>query len=303
MRIAIMGSGATGTYYGAKLARAGYDVTFIARGAHLKALQSGGVHVSGQEEFHLPHVRATSDTASVGAVDVLLFCVKTYDTDEAIRLSMPMVGPQTMVLPLQNGVDSYDRIGAAVGPERVVGGLCRISVDIPTPGTVRLSSPFREIIFGEMDGTPSARTAAFGAALERAEIPHRLSAEIPTEIWKKFIFITAFSALTGATRSPIGPIRECPESFALYARLAAEALAVGLAEGVPIEQAYADDLVKQARTLAAGMKASLLVDLERGRRTEVETLQGAVVRLGTKHGIATPVTEVLYGVIKMYQPR
>ncbi|MDB4895879.1 MAG: 2-dehydropantoate 2-reductase, partial [Firmicutes bacterium] len=267
------------------------------------ALQTGGVHVVGQEEFHLARVRATSATADAGPVDVLLFCVKTYDTDDAIQLIMPLVGPQTMVLPVQNGVDSYDRIGAAVGPERVVGGLCRISVDIPTPGTVRLSSPFREIIFGEMDGTPSSRTASFAAVLERAEIPHRISAEVPTEIWKKFIFITAFSALTGSSRSPIGPIRECPEALELYGRVAAEALAVGLAEGVPIEQGYAEELVKQARTLAAGMKASLLVDLERGRRTEVETLQGAVVRLGRKHGIATPVTEVLYGLIKLYQPR
>jgi 2-dehydropantoate 2-reductase len=303
MRIAIMGAGATGTYYGAKLAKAGYDVSFIARGAHLKAMQTGGIQVVGQEEFHLAQVRATNDTVSVGAVDVVLFCVKAYDTEESARLIMPMVGPQTMVLPIQNGVDSLQRIGAVVGHDQVVGGLCRISVDLPQPGTVRLNSPFREIIFGELDGAPSARTAAFASALERAEIPHRVSGEIRTELWKKFIFITAMSGITGATRTPIGPIRECPETFALYARLAAEALAVGQSEGVPLDPAYVDELTRQARTLASGLKASLLVDLERGKRTEVETLQGTVVRLGKKNGVPTPVNDVIYALIKMHQPR
>lgn len=303
MRIAIMGAGATGTYYGAKLARAGYDVVFIARGAHLDALQRQGLQVIGLEEFHIPKVNATNNPATVGEVDVVLVCVKAYDTDEAVRQMLPMVGPNTMVLPLQNGVDSYERIGAVVGADKVVGGLCRVSVDIPQPGTVRLNSPFKEIIFGEMDGAPSARTAAFDAVLERAEIPHKLSTEIRVDIWKKYIFITAMSGITGATRSPIGPIRECPETFDLYRQLAAEAVAVGRAEGVNLDPGYADELYAQARTFAAGLKASLLVDLERGKRTEVEYLQGTVVRLGAKHGAPTPVTSVIYALIKMHQPR
>ncbi len=303
MRIAIMGAGATGSYYGARLARAGHDVTFIARGAHLKAMQERGLKVVGQEEFHLSRVQATNDTLAVGPVDVVLFCVKTYDTEEAARLILPMVGPQTMVVPIQNGVDSYQRIGDVVGHEQVIGGLCLISVDIPEPGTVRLHSPFREIVFGEIDGSPSARTAAFAQALEKAEIPHRISSDIRQDMWKKFIFITAFSGLTGAARSPIGPIRECPETFELYRKLAAEALAVGQAEGIDLDPAYPEELVNRARTFAAGLKASLLVDLERGRRIEVETLQGTVVRLGRKHGVPTPVTDVIYALLKVHQLR
>jgi len=298
-----MGSGAIGTYYGAKLAQAGYDVVFIARGAHLNALREEGLHVMGLEEFHLPIVRATSDPATVGPVDVLLFTVKAYDTDEAARLALPLVGPETTVVPLQNGVDSQERLGAFFGPGRVIGGLCRISVDIPSPGTVRIHSPFKEIVIGEMSGGPSARTEAISAALTQAEIPHRVSGEIRTDIWKKFVFITALAGITGATRSALGPIRECEETFALYGRLAAEAVAVGQAEGVPLDASLPQELMAQARNTAPGLKASLLVDLERGRRTEVETLNGAVQRLGRKSGVPTPVTDVIYGLIKLHQPR
>lgn len=303
MRIAIMGAGATGTYYGARLARAGYDVTFIARGAHLQALQTQGLSVIGQEEFHLSRVKATNDPASVGPVDVVIFAVKAYDTADAVALAKPMVGPETMVLPIQNGVDSFEQIGSVVGYERVVGGLCRISVDIPTPGTVRLNSPFKEIMLGEMDGSPSARTAAFASALERAEIPHRLSSDIKLEIWKKFVFITALSGITGATRSAIGPIRETLETYELYGKIAAEVVAVGRAEGVNLDPGMPEELMNQGRTFAAGLKASLLVDLEKNKRTEVEILQGTVVRLGRKHGVPTPVTAVIHALIKMHQPR
>lgn len=303
MKIAIMGTGAVGSFFGAKLAHAGYDVAFIARGPHLQALQTGGLKVTGLEEFHLPKVTATSNPAEIGPVDVILFGVKAYDTEESARQMLPLVGPGTMVVPLQNGVDSYRQIGDIVGMGHMVGGLCRISVVISAPGTVQLNSPFKEIVFGEMNGAPSARTAAFDAALETAGIQHRLSGEIQVDIWKKFVFITAMSAMTGAARSPIGPIRDCPEAFALYGRVAAEVVAVGQAEGINLSNAIPDELMAQARASAPGLKASLLVDLERGRKTEVETLQGAVVALGRKHGVPTPVTEVLYALIKVHQPR
>lgn len=303
MRIAIMGSGATGSFFGAKLVQAGYDVTFIARGAHLKALQTEGLKVVGGEEFHLPRISATNDPSTVGPVDLIIFAVKAYDTDEAVQLIRPMVGPQTMVMPIQNGVGNSDRIGAVIGMEHMIGGLCRISVDIPVPGTVRLNSPFKEIVFGELDGHPSARTAALAAVLERAGIVHKLSGEIVVDLWKKFVFITAMSGITGATRSAIGPIRECPETFELYRKLAAEVVAVGRAEGVNLPVELADQLFDQAKGFAAGLKASLLVDLEKGRRLEVETLQGTVCRLGRKHGLPTPNMDVIYAIIKMNQPK
>jgi 2-dehydropantoate 2-reductase len=303
MRIVIMGSGATGSYFGAKLIQAGCDVTFIARGAHLQALQTEGLKVIGLEEFHLPKVTATNDPATVGPVDVIIFAVKAYDTDEAARLIRPMVGPQTMVVPIQNGVDSAARIGAVVGMAHMVGGLCRISVDIPAPGAVRLNSNFQELFFGELNGAPSDRTATFAGALQRAGVTHKVSAEITVDIWKKFVFITAMSGITGATRSAIGPIRECPETFDLYRKLAAEVVAVGRAEGVDLPVDLADVLFEQAKGLAYGMKASLLVDLEKGKRLEVETLQGTVCRLGRKLGIPTPTMDVIYALIKMNQPR
>lgn len=303
MRIAIMGTGAIGAFYGARLVKAGYDVHFIARGAQLKALVSRGLTVEGQEEFHLNGIKATDDPATVGPVDLILFCVKAYDIADSARQIRPMVGEATVVLPLQNGVDTAEQIAAAVGEGHVVGGLCRVSVEIPAPGTVRLNSPFKEIVLGELDGSPSARTARIAAVLERAEIPHRLSREITVELWKKFTFITALSGVTGAARLPIGPIREVEETFALYSQIASEVIAVGRAEGVAIDPGYVDELAGQIRAAGAHLKASLLVDLERGRRTEVETLQGTVVRLGRKHNLPTPVTSVIYALIKAHQPR
>lgn len=302
MRIVIMGSGGTGAFYGARLARAGYDVTFIARGAHLQAMQTRGLKITGEEEFSLPGVQAVAEPSGLSPADVILFAVKAYDTEDAAELIRPVVGPDTMIVPIQNGVDSFDRIGAVHGHDRMVGGLCRISAEIAAPGVIQLNSTFKEIVFGEMDGSPSRRTATFAGALERAGIPHLLSRDIRADLWKKYTFITAFSGITGATRSPIGAVRECPETFDLYRRIADEVVAVARAEGVELSQKFPDSLVAQARGMAAGLKASLLVDLERGRRTEVETLQGHVVSLGKKHGVPTPVTEVIYALLKLHRP-
>lgn len=303
MRIAIMGSGGTGAYYGAKLARAGYDVTFIARGAHLQTMLESGLSVKGEEEFLLHPVKALSDPAGLPPVDVILFAVKTYDTEEAAALIRPIVGPETMILPIQNGVDSIDRLGAVFGLERVVGGLCQISAHIAGPGVIRLNSPFKDIVFGEMSGSPSKRTADFAAALERSGIPQRVSGDIRLDLWKKYTLITALSGITGATRLAMGAIRESEEAFALYGRIAAEVVAVAHAEGVAIDPNTPDKLMKQARAFGGNMKSSLLVDLERGRRLEVETLQGHTVRLGRKHGVPTPVTDIIYALLKLHQPR
>lgn len=302
MRIAIMGTGGTGGYFGARLARAGYHVTFIARGAHLKAMQTTGLRVTGVEEFHLPEVRVVENPDGLAPVDVVLFAVKAYDTDGAAELIRPIVGPDTMIVPIQNGIDSYDRLGAIHGHDRVIGALCRISVEIAAPGTIQLNSQFREIIMGEPEGRgESIRIREFANALDEAGMQVSISTDIQVDLWKKFTFITAMSGVCGAARAPIGPIREVPEAFELYRRIAEEVVAVAAAEGIFLAPGFADRLFDSARTLPGTMKASLLVDLERGRRTEVETLQGAVVRMGRKHGIATPVTEVAYGLIKLFQ--
>ncbi len=303
LRILIMGSGGTGAYYGGKLALAGHDVTFVARGAHLEALQTRGLAVTGIDEFHVPKVRATQDPAGMEPFDLVVVAVKAYDTEDAAALIRPVVGPETAVLPIQNGVDTHLRIGAVVGQDRVLGGLCRISAEIEAPGVIRRNSAFSEIIFGELDGSLSPRTAAIATALDGAGITTRVSTDIRVDIWRKFAFITAMSGVTGATRLPIGPIRDVPETIDLYRQIAREVVAVAHAEGVAIEDDLPETLMTQAQRLAPGLKASLLVDLERGRRTEVETLQGTVVRLGRTHGVPTPVTAVIYALIKLHQPR
>jgi len=303
MRIVIMGSGGTGAYYGAKLVQAGHTVTFVARGAHLQAMQTEGLRIQGTENFHLPHVTAVSSLEGHAPADVVIFATKAYDTDGAAHTIKPVIGPDTTVLPIQNGVDSYDRIGSIVGHEHVIGGLCRISAEIASPGVIALHSSFTQITLGEMDRRPSVRTEALAKALNDAGIPTDVSTDIQADMWRKFAFITAFSGVTGATRSTIGPIRAVPETFAIYRRIAEEVVAVGKAEGVDLGAEFVDMLVVQAQGLPAGMKASLLVDLERGKRTEVETLQGTVVALGRKHGVPTPVTETIYGLIKLHQPQ
>lgn len=302
MRIVIMGTGGTGGYYGAALARSGHDVTFVARGAHLEAIRSSGIRVIGQEEFQVHPVRAVSDLQGHPPADVILFAVKTYDTDSAAELIRPVVGPASMILPIQNGVESLERLDHLLGPGRTAGGLCRISVEIATPGVIKLNSTFREVILGEPDGQESGRTAAFAEALRAAGVPCKVTPHIQSEIWQKFAFITALSGVTGATRQPIGPIRACPESFALFRDVVTEVVQVGTAAGVALSADLPDALVRFAEGLPKGMKASLLVDLERGKRTEVESLQGALSRLGRRYGVPTPTTDVLYALIKLHQP-
>lgn len=277
-------------------------MTFIARGAHLEAMQKQGLKVVGLEEFHLPTVQAVANPAGLAPADLIIFAVKSYDTDGSIELIRPIVGPNTTILPIQNGVESYDRIGGALGRDRVIGGLCRISVEIQQPGVIQINSTFCDVVCGEMDGSASDRTATIAATLTGAGIPTKVTASIRADLWKKFTFITAMSGITGAARMTLGPIREVPEAFELYRRIAAEVVAVANAEGVPVSLDLPDALAKQAMDLPPKFKASLLVDLERGKVTEVETLQGTVVRLGRKHGIPTPVTEVIYALIKLQQP-
>lgn len=303
MRIAIMGAGAAGCYYGAKLAKAGERVVFIARGSQLHALQGGGLHVRGEEHFSLPMVRATNDTLAVGLVDVVLFSVKTFDTEEAARLILPMVGPTTMVVPIQNGVESAERLGRVVGPEQVVGGFCRLWAEVTIPGTVQVNSDLRDLTFGELNGTASLRTEAFARALAKADIPYRLTPSIQRDQWQEFAMAVALSGISGATRSTVGEIRDCAETLELYARLASEVVEVGRAEGIELDPALPVELVEELRTFPTGFRTTLLQDLQRGGRTELEAMQGLVIRLGRKHRIPTPVAEVIYGLLKLHHPR
>jgi 2-dehydropantoate 2-reductase len=298
MRIAIMGTGGVGGYFGGRLAASGVDVTFIARGAHLAAIQRTGLRVvSPNGDIHLTPTRATDDPSTVGPVDYVLLAVKLYDVDGAVAQVGPLVGPETAVVTLQNGVTSIDSVLRVVPRANVMGGVARISADIAEPGVVRQTGKFADFVFGELDGTRTARGEALLAAAQKANIAAEFSGAIETDIWRKFVFLASFSAVTSASRLPIGPIRKLAVSRALLQSAVAEATAVAAANGISLGGDFVDQVMGVMDNLPAEMKSSMLVDLERGRRLEVSWLSGEVSRLGAAVGVATPVHDALAAVL------
>jgi 2-dehydropantoate 2-reductase len=301
MRIAVMGTGGVGGYFGGRLAAAGQDVTFIARGAHLEALQRRGLQIiSALGDAAIAPARATDDPARIGPVDLVLFTVKLYDTEAAAEAIRPLIGPDTGVVTFQNGVTSTEVLAQELGAEHVLGGVAKIAAVIAEPGVVRNTGTFAELIFGELDGRRSARVTALAAALEAAGVRHTASEDIRREIWDKMVFLSTFAGVTSLLRLPIGPIRSDPETRRLLRDGLAEALAVGRAEGAGL----AEDLVDRILELIDGLphegKSSMLHDLEGGRRLEVGWLSGTIARLGGEHGIATPTHELIARALKLH---
>ncbi len=301
MRIAVMGAGALGGYFGGRLAAAGADVTFIARGAHLDALRSKGLKIeSPLGDLHLPQVNATNDPAGVGPVDMVLFLVKLYDTEEAAHAIAPMLGPQTSIVTFQNGVNSSERIGRIAGDGRVIPGIALIPADIRAPGIVRHSGPFARLVFGEVDGSDSARCKDLLEALKSAGIDAEAVANIQVRVWEKFIMLSTLSAITTLTRLNIGPIFADEACAALVERAAQETHAVGqkVCPGLPSDAAA--KAVSMLKGMPGHMHASMLDDLNRGKRLELNDLSGEVVRLGREHGIATPTHEMAWRALHPY---
>jgi len=290
MKIGIMGSGGVGGYFGARLAEAGNEVIFIARGAHLEAMAERGLSVSSPlGDAHVHPCVCASDPADIGPVDVVLFATKLYDTESAGELCRPFVGSDTVVISLLNGVDSEEVLGRILGDRHVAGGVARISAEIESPGVIRHRSEFASIEFGEMDGRESRRLERFRDIAREAGIDAELRNDIRVAIWEKFILMASLSAVTALTRLPLGPIRENPESFEMLRNAAREAGAVARAMRVPLPDDAADKVIRLLTKLPDSMKASTLMDLERGKRLEVEWLSGAVCRLGRQSGVETPV--------------
>jgi 2-dehydropantoate 2-reductase len=288
MRIAIVGSGGVGGYFGGRLAAAGADVTFLARGAHLEALRTRGLQIqSPKGDLHLPQVSATDDPSAIGPVDVVFFAVKLYDTQSALAALPPLIGPDTVVLPLQNGVESIDALVGAVGQAHVGGGVSYVSAVIAEPGVIRHTALDR-LIFGEVDGVRSPRLERLLEACGPAGLLATLSDNITVEIWTKFVRLTALSGMTAVTRSPIGVIVNDPELLAMFKAACAEALAVACAKGVPVSMDVVADVTRAYQALPPHAKSSMLEDLERGRRLELPWLSGAIVRLGREVGVDTP---------------
>jgi 2-dehydropantoate 2-reductase len=302
MRIAVMAAGAVGGYFGARLAAAGHDVAFIARGAHLEAIRQHGLKVESQlGNLHLKSVQATSDPAEVGPVDIVLFAVKLWDSETAAALARPLVGPNTRVITLQNGVDSVERLAPILGADQAVVGSAYIATVISAPGVVTHTSPFARMAFGRVDGKPDAALKAFADAAQAAKIDISLTETMNRERWQKFVFLVGLSGATASTRKPLGPILKDPDTRAFFHNLMREVVAVGRAKGVPLPPDYADDRMKFAEASPASFKASLLHDLERGNRLEVDWLAGKVVELGRALGVPTPANDAAYAVLKLHR--
>ncbi|SMF35633.1 ketopantoate reductase [Tistlia consotensis] len=298
---AIMGSGGVGGFFGARLARAGFPTTFVARGAHLKAMRDRGLAVEAPgESFTLP-VAATDDPATIGPVDFVLFSVKLWDTESAAEACRPLIGPDTAVLSLQNGVDSEERIAAILGAQHVLGGVAEISAAIAEPGLIRCVSAFQRIRFGELDGRASARCERLDAALTEAGIDHARPADIQAALWTKFIMLVGLSALTAVTRRTVGEVRADPDTRALLLQVMTETLAVGKAGGVALDDGLVEVLAERANGLGAHVKASMALDLERGNRLELPWLSGKVVALGKALGVPTPANGFVYAALKLHQ--
>ena len=298
MRIAIIGAGGVGGYFGARLIDAGADVTFIARGAHLAAVQQTGLRLeSPKGNLHLQGVQATDDIASVGPVDVVLLTVKMYDLETASAALSPLIGPSTAVVTLQNGVEAVDIVARHVGREHVAGGVAYVAAVIAEPGLIRHTS-LDALIFGELDGRRSDRLLALEAACQRAGFGARVSEQIEVDLWSKFSRLSVFSGMTAVTRSPIGVLRDDPELYAMLQAACEETIRVGRARGVPLPDALMSEILQMVQSLPAHAKASMLEDLERGKRLELPWLSGAVVRLGRQAGVETPIHAFIATVLK-----
>ncbi len=301
MRIAVVGAGGVGGGFGAALAKAGADVTFIARGAHLAAMKSRGLMVkSPRGDTHLLPTQATDNPVGIGTVDIVLFCVKLWDVESAGAHIKPLVGPDTAVIPLQNGIDAAERLLPILGPHAVMGGVAQISASITAPGVIQQVGTFMRMIFGELDGRRSRRAQDFLALCQKAGFDATLSEQILTELWMKFILLAANASITAATRQPIGKLRDDPDLLALFHAAWQETIDVGRASGVALPA----DAIEKIRDFLGHapptMKASMALDLERGNRLELPWLGGKVVELGAKLGVPTPTHSTMYALLKPY---
>jgi 2-dehydropantoate 2-reductase len=301
MRIAVIGAGGVGGSFGAALAKGGSDVTFLARGAHLAAMRARGLSVLGPRgDIHVAPVQATDDPASIGAVDVVLFCVKLWDVESAGAAIRPIVGPGTAVIPLQNGIDASERLIPILGKDAVMGGVAQISATIAEPGVIRQTGTFMRLVFGELDGRPSARGAAFHVACQAAGFDSLNSNEILVALWEKFVLLATNSSVVSLTRLPFGKLREDPEVFALFEKGFAEVAAVGRARGVKLAPDLEERLLKATRGFPPEMMPSMAVDLLRGNKLELPWLAGKVVALGRELRVPTPAYAVMYAALKPY---
>jgi 2-dehydropantoate 2-reductase len=301
MRIAVVGTGGVGGGFGAALAKAGADVTFIARGAHLAAMKSQGLKIQGgRGETHLVPTHATDDPASIGAVDIVLFCVKLWDVESAGEAIKPLVGPDTAVIPLQNGVDAHERLIPILGAKSLMCGVAQISASIVAPGVIQQVGTFMRMIFGELDGRRSKRAEELYALCIKAGFDATLSDRILTDLWIKFVLLAANAGIVALSRQPVGQVRDDPDMRAMLVAAYQETIDVGRAKGIALPADTLDKTLDFLGHAPPAMKPSMALDLDRGNRLEWPWLSGKVVELGRQFGVPTPVHGMAYAMLKPY---
>jgi 2-dehydropantoate 2-reductase len=301
MKIAVIGAGGVGGYFGGRLAAIGENVHFVARGAHLAALQSTGLRIqSPKGDLHLRRVAATDDPAAIGSVDVVFFTVKMYDVEPAAKLLPPLLGRDTVVITLQNGVEAVDMLTNRVAREHVAGGVAYVAAVISEPGTIRHTT-LDTLIFGELDGRRSKRLTDLAEAGVKAGFHARVSDAINVDLWSKFSRLSVFSGMTAVTRSPLGVVRDDPELFGMMTAAIDESIRVAHACGVPLPDPLVNEIMQMVQKMPAEAKSSMLEDLERGKRLELPWLSGAIVRLGREAGVPTPIHQFIAAVLKPFQ--
>ncbi|MEA2884278.1 MAG: 2-dehydropantoate 2-reductase [Bradyrhizobium sp.] len=301
MRIAVVGAGGVGGGFGAALAKAGADVTFIARGAHLAAMKANGLKITGgRGETHLVPTQATDNPAETGPVDIVLFCVKLWDVESAGEHIKPLIGPQTGVIPLQNGIDAAERLLPILGKEAVMGGVAQISAAIISPGVIQQVGTFMRMIFGELDGSPSRRAEDFYALCLKAGFDATLSDQILTELWMKFILLASNAGMMALARQPIGKLRDDPDLRPIFLAAWQEVIDIGHAKGIKLPDDALQKVLDFTDHAPPAMKASMAVDLERGNRLELPWLSGKVAAMGRELGVPTPTHDMMYAMLKPY---
>ncbi len=301
MKIAVIGSGGVGGYFGGRLAAAGNDVTFVARGAHLEAMRKNGLKVlSALGDFHLSKVKCTDDTATIGPVDIVMIAVKLWSTEDAVAAAKPLVGPETAVVSFQNGIVAEEKILAVHGPQHTIGGVANIAALIEEPGVIRHNGTMASLIFAELDGKRTKRTEALYKACVDAGIKTELVDDIHTRIWEKFVRLVTMSSMTALCRMPVGPIRDDPDTRALLQQVMTEVITIAKAKGAKL----GNDTVEKQMAIVDGypptMVASMCGDLRRGNRLELPWLAGTVAKLGKELGIATPANQFVYAALKLF---
>ncbi|MGD8476698.1 MAG: 2-dehydropantoate 2-reductase [Burkholderiales bacterium] len=301
MRIVVMGTGGVGGYFGARLASAGHEVIFVARGKHLKAIRDNGLFIeSPRGDLHLQDVKVVETPEQAEAADIVLLGVKLWDTDAAADLIRPLTESGAAVISIQNGVVKDEILSERLGSSSVIGGVCYIASEIVAPGHIRHSGTMQKLVFGEYDGSVSPRVTQFRDACVDAGIDIEISPDIRLTIWDKFVFLVGLSGTTGLARVPIGPIRTNPRSRAFLHDVMDEVVQVGRAEGVALSEDYAMGRLDFCDQIPATMTSSMHNDLERGNRLEVRWLSGDVVMRGGRAGIPTPCNRAVFDILSVH---